>query len=47
MFKAAFAFCCLLLALPPHLGLAAAELPPQPPKFSWDTVPVFMHSGNA
>ena len=23
-----------------------AALPPQPPRFSWDTVPVFMHSGN-
>eukprot|EP01044_Picomonas_judraskeda_P005193 COSAG03_NODE_480_length_7581_cov_8.105052_7_plen_83_part_00 len=30
------------------LGAAAcsARLPSVPPRFSWDTVPVFMHSGN-
>ena len=25
---------------------AASDFPPQPPRFSWDTVPTFMHSGN-
>jgi hypothetical protein len=28
------------------LRVARARLPTQPPRFSWDTVPVFMHSGN-
>ena len=26
--------------------LAAATLPAQPPRFRWDTLPVFTHSGN-
>ena len=34
----------LLLLLAPSAALAS--FPPSPPLFSWDTVPVFMHSGN-
>ena len=43
----------VLLATPALLLLllcfhpAAALLPPQPPNFSWETLPVFMHSGNS
>lgn len=28
------------------LTAVIAQIPKQPPKFSWDTVPLFMHSGN-
>lgn len=35
------------LALLLGCSSAAATLPPVPPSFSWDTLPVFMHSGNS
>ena len=35
---------CALLLSPATTG---GTLPPKPPSFSWETLPVFMHSGNA